>query len=71
MHVIYKHVCIYIYIYIYTYICVYIYIHTYRGELNPEIFQTDERMAKLLYEEFTRLAEARLAQDSLNYIKLV
>ena len=47
--------CIYIYIYIYTHMHVHIYIYIY---------------IYTLYEEFTRLAETRLAQNTLNYTKL-
>ena len=49
------YVYIYIYIYMYTYTYIYIYIY---------IRQT-------LYEEFTRLAETRLAQNTSNHTKVI
>ena len=49
--------CIYIYIYIYIYL---------QGVIGPKRAKAWSK----LYEEFARLAETRLAPNTLDYIKL-
>ena len=62
--------CVYIHIYsimcIYTYIHIYVYTHAYIYDLCVHIIMYDI----IPCEEFTRLAETRLAQHSSTYIKL-
>ena len=63
---------VYIYIYIYTYVCtcvyIHIYIYTYIDIYLYTIYSPLHRYY-YLYEEFTRLAETRLAQNTLTYLK--
>ena len=50
------HVCVCVYIYIYIYIYIHIYTHL---SIHTHV---------CAYDQFTRLAETRLAQNILNYI---
>ena len=56
------------YIYIYTYMHIYIYIHMCRERERERARDNISLVNHLSYEEFTRLAETRLAQDSFNYL---
>ena len=54
-----------VYIYIYIYIHIYMYIHIYIYICTVSVRSTD-----FSYEEFTGLAETRLAQNTFNRIKI-
>ena len=61
----------YIYIYIYMDVCIYIYVYIYSllrvgGRIGVE--HGAAQSFHHLYEEFTRLAETRLAQNTFNHI---
>ena len=60
------YICIYIYIHIHVYI--YIYICVERERERERARDNISLVNHLSYEEFTRLAETRLAQDSFNYL---
>ena len=81
----YIHICIYIYIYVYIYIYIYMYTNMYEPYVRSIPVKRERRILarpgtpecstqKLVlyysYEAFARLAETRLAQNSLNYVKL-
>ena len=57
------YVCVYIYIHIHIYIYIYIYTHKLAWSESRGTPAAGEN----LYEEFTRLAENRLAQNTSNH----
>ena len=71
------HMCIYAYIYIYTYMYMYNVIHYNVTYVPYVIVQFSQRRrlssaaAHFTYEEFARLAETRLARNSLNEIQII
>ena len=67
-----------IYIYIYTHVYIYIYIYTYSIYTYMYIYMKRERerekamfiCSHVPYEEFTRLADPWLAQETYNYVQV-
>ena len=72
--------CMYMYVYIYIYICylcIYMFIYSsiivynIRGMFGSELGDRPPRVPQkivVMYEEFTRLAETRLSQNTFNYL---
>ena len=68
---VYTSLSLYIYIYIYMDIYIYIYIYYFTSDILCHIiFNLPVIRTYNLCEEFTRLAETRLTQNTLNYLKL-